>query len=147
MKKITLQKVKETADELDTGMRCFYNVKTMELLSIIDFNRFDCMGDEELWQDVQEQIDEHWDDLVEINAMESHDSFRVMERYAELIKDEELQGRLYYALRGPNPFRNFKYHIDNSGEYRQKWFDFKAAQYIEWVKEQMEVNDIKIEDE
>jgi len=100
-------------------------------------DRFDGMGDDELWQDAQDKIDAQWSDLVEIVAMESHDSFQVMEDFTELLDDKELQDRLFFALRGPNPFRNFKYIIDNAGEYRQEWFDYQAQQYVGWVEDQV----------
>lgn len=29
------------------------------------------------------------------------------------------------SFKQAEPFQNFKYEIDNSGEYRQQWFDFK----------------------
>jgi hypothetical protein len=50
--------------------------------------------------------------------------------------------RLEEALRRPKPFANFKFDIDNSGLYRQKWFDFKKLQMIEWVRGQVIVNDL-----
>lgn len=31
------------------------------------------------------------------------------------------------------PFREFKFVIDNSGIYREQWFDFKNAQLKQWV--------------
>lgn len=40
-------------------------------------------------------------------------------------------------LNRSKPFSNFKWIIDNSGDYRQKWFDFKNQKYIEWVEEKI----------
>jgi len=137
MIKLTDIQIKEIADELDSGMLCYFNVKSHELLTTINMDRFGGMGDDELWQDAQDKIDEQWSDLVEIVAMESHDSFRVMENFTESLDDKELQDRLFFALRGPNPFRNFKYIIDNAGDYRQKWFDYQAQQYVAWVEDQV----------
>ena len=56
--------------------------------------------------------------------------------FAESIDNTRLQDRLINALNKSKPFQNFKRQIDNSGEYRQFWFDFKKKRYIEWVKEQ-----------
>lgn len=42
------------------------------------------------------------------------------------------------ALNRSKPFRNFKWQIDNSGDYRQVWFDFKRRRYKEFVKKQIE---------
>ncbi len=30
--------------------------------------------------------------------------------------------------------------IDNSGEFRQQWFDYKKTRYIQWIKEQIDLN-------
>ena len=62
----------------------------------------------------------------------------MLANYAEGVNDEELQKRLFQALNRPKPFRNFKWIIDNSGEFRQKWFDHKTLQYKKWVKEQLD---------
>jgi hypothetical protein len=35
--------------------------------------------------------------------------------------------------------------VDNSGSYRQKWFDFKNQRLIEWVKDQLEILEFKYE--
>lgn len=48
-----------------------------------------------------------------------------------------LQEKLINALNRSKPFSNFKWIIDNSGDYRQKWFDFKNQKYIEWVEEKI----------
>jgi hypothetical protein len=48
-----------------------------------------------------------------------------------------LQEKLFNALNRKHPFREFKFVIDNSGEYRNAWFDFKNKQYFEWVENQL----------
>ena len=37
------------------------------------------------------------------------------------------------------PFANFKNIIDNSGEFRQQWFDFKQKQLEKYVKVLLEI--------
>ena len=75
--------------------------------------------------------------------MESHESFDVMAEFAESVDSRELRDSLINALNNKHPFRNFKWVVDNSGLYRQKWFDFKNQRLIEWVKDQLEVLDFK----
>ncbi len=57
-----------------------------------------------------------------------------MEDFLETIEDKQLHELLINALNRPKPFRNFKLQIDNFGDYRQKWFDFKQMRYIQWVR-------------
>ena len=58
-----------------------------------------------------------------------------MEEFIDTVDDEQLKQKLIYALNRNKPFRNFKYEIDYSDEYRQRWFDFKNRKYFEWVEE------------
>ena len=59
----------------------------------------------------------------------------MMEFADKLDNNEKLQNRLLDALRMRKPFREFKFVIDNSGVYRQKWFDFKNQWQINYVDE------------
>ena len=118
-------------------MKCFYNKQTGEIKILLDFDNFDG-ADEELWEEEIKEIDEHWGDLVEFEKMSSRESFQLMVDFAESVDNPSLQDRLFIALNRTNPFRNFKCHIDNSGKYRQRWFNYKDLRYIEWVKEQLD---------
>ena len=64
------------------------------------------------------------------------ESLRIMEGFIYSLPDQahELKTRLTQALNNAKPFRNFKYIIDNSGQYREQWFAFKSQQLIELVK-------------
>ena len=100
-----------------------------------------CSGGHPEWHiqgNVLDHLEENWDKYVEIDRMESHESFEIMEDFAESIDDARLQEKLFHALNKSKPFRNFKWVIDNSGEYRQRWFDFKKARYIQIVKDKIE---------
>lgn len=138
MEFITAQQIKEIADELDTGMRCFWNRKTNELafvpdeMSMPDF-------DTEPWQEEFDKIEEHAGDYVEIERPQSRDSFQFMEEFTESLPDNlKLKSTLLRALERKKPFREFKYEIDDSGEYREQWFAFKDSKLRQWVKDQIE---------
>ncbi len=61
-----------------------------------------------------------------------------MEDFAEnLNENKQLQGRLLYALNKRKPFREFKFIIDNSGDFRQQWFDFKNNWQQEFVEQEL----------
>jgi len=134
MIKLTGQQIKNIAEELECGMRCYYNKKTGEIKSVMDVDKH-AYGDTEFWEDAAQEIEDHYDDYVEFEGMESFDSFKIMEDFANRIEDFGLKSALFGALSRKHPFRNFKNIIDNSGPYRQEWFDFKSQRYIEWVKD------------
>ncbi|WP_339739448.1 UPF0158 family protein [uncultured Sunxiuqinia sp.] len=137
--KLTEKQIEEIADNLDCGMRCFYNLKTGGIKTLLNFDSW-IGADEEPWEEEAKEIDENLDDYFEFEGFETHESFRIMADFAERIDDPKLQDQLINALNRPKPFRNFKWQIDNSGEYRQQWFDYKKMRYIQRVKEQIDLN-------
>jgi hypothetical protein len=139
--KLTENQIKEIADNLDCGMRCFYNLKTGEIKTLPNFDSW-IGADEELWQEDSKEIDDNWADYFQFEGFESHESFRLMADFAESVGDVRLQDKLINALNKPKPFQNFKWQIDNSGKYRQQWFDFKRMRYIQWVNEQIELKNV-----
>ena len=135
--KLTEQQIKEVVDNLDGGMRCFYNLKSGVIKILPNYENM-MIADEELWEKEIEELDKNWDDYFEFEALTSRASFMIMDDFVDTVDDQILQGRLINALNRPKPFRNFKWEIDNSGVYREKWFDFKEMRYIEAVKQQIE---------
>jgi len=139
--KLTDQQIKEIADNLDSGMRCFYNKQTGIIKTVLNFDSW-IGADEEPWEEELKEIDENWSYYFEFEGMTSRESFNLMADFAESIDNSRLQDRLINALNKPKPFQNFKWQIDNSGEYRQQWFDYKKMHYIELVKGQIDNNNI-----
>jgi len=134
---LTDVQINEIADGLDSGMKCYYNLLTGNIKTIIDFDSW-AGADDELWEDDINEIDEHFGDFFVFENMSSRDSFNLMVDFVDVVVDSNIQSKLINALNKSKPFRNFKHAIDNSGEYRQQWFDFKKSRYIEWVKDQIE---------
>ena len=141
---LTEKQIEKIADYLESGLRCFYNLRSGEIKSILNFNSW-VGADEEPWEEELEEIDEHWNDYFEFVGFESHESFQIMADFAESIEDHRLQNRLIDALNKRKPFQHFKWEIDNSGKFRQQWFDYKKMCYIQWVKEQIDLKNMDFE--
>lgn len=137
--KPTEKQIEEIADNLDCGMRCYYNLKTGDLKTIIDFDSW-IDADEEPWDEDLKEIEKNRSDYIEFEGMTSNDSFKIMTDFADNIDNKKIQDKLYNALNKSKPFRNFKWQIDNSADYRQQWFDFKKIRYIQLVKDQIDTN-------
>jgi hypothetical protein len=146
MIRITKEQIKEIADQLDCGMKCYIDKETGIIKSVPDFDSWQT-GDTELWEDVLNELDENWGNYLEIERMESHISFDVMVEFAEDVDSRELHDTLINVLNRKHPFGNFKWVIDNSGPYRQKWFDFKTQSLKDWVIAQLEGANIAHDDE
>jgi len=121
------------AESIDAGFVCFLNEETLEVEEVpkallddpLDFERTTGfgMGDHQMKH-------ENWCSYFKFEPLESHDSFKIMEAFAEYLEDENFQDTLFHVLSHKRPFANFKWKIDNS-PYRQDWFDFKQ----EWLED------------
>jgi hypothetical protein len=135
MPTLTEQQRKEIAEQLDCGFRSFWHKPTAELLFVPDLNN-NPFTDTEFFEDDLEKLDNNFGDYIEIEKPTSSDSFQIMANFTEQLKDnEKLKNELIKALNKKKPFREFKFVIDNSGIYRQQWFDFKNAQLKQWVSD------------
>ncbi len=140
---LTNDQIKEIAEQLDCGMRCYINKETGEIISVLNFESWQT-DDREPWEDVLNELEEHWDKYIEIERMESHESFEIMADFANSADSRELRNSLINALNKKHPFQNFKWVVDNSGPYRQKWFNFKNQCLIEWVEKKLdEINSLE----
>ena len=146
MIRITKEQIKEIADQLDCRWKCYINKETGIIKSVPDFDIMQTSSTEP-WDSVLNELDENWGNYLEIEKMESHESFEIMVEFAEDVDSKELHDALINALNRKHPFQNFRFVIDNSGPYRQKWFDFKTQSLKEWVIAQLEGSDIAHEDE
>ncbi len=141
--------IKEIAEYLDAGLHCYFHRKTGEFVYLTD-------EEAELDWESEEETDEEYEnedslklvikvmtdpDFRLIPKMMSHESFRIMENFISTLDDKALIQRLSQAISGRKPFANFKFQIDQSGDYRQQWFDFKSKQIEEWVRDQVEMMD------
>jgi hypothetical protein len=133
------EQIKEITEQLDCGFRAFYHKTTGDLVFIIDTRKFPEAEIDEADED-SEKLAKNPDDYLEVEAMESHDAFRVMEAFAEQLTDTKLQDKLFRALNKRGPFQEFRFVLDNAGDYLQQWYAFKNQQYIDWVAQQIEAN-------
>ena len=122
----------DIADSIDAGLVCFLNLETLEVEHV---PKELVTSAEEYELITGESIDDlglnhlSWKKYSTFEPLESHDSFEIMESFAEDISDSKFQDKLTYALNNRKPFANFKHIIDNS-RYRQDWFYFKN----DWLK-------------
>ena len=130
---LSTSQIKEIADHLDCGLKCYYNRKTNEIKAIPDFDK-SIYVDTEIWQDLIDEIEEHFEDYFVFEQMSSSESFQVMIAFVNEVEDESFRKRLVFALNRSHPFRKFKDEIDFNGEYRERWFKLKEEKYIEYVK-------------
>jgi len=138
---ITIDKLKEIAGQIDMGLTCFIHKQSGEVVSFAGEDELDLALDEDNpWAEEIEKVEKDADNYVQIEKMDTHESFSLMEDFIGIVNSLGLKGKLYNALSGKKPFRHFKAIIDDS-EYRQDWFDFKDQKMLDHVKEQIDAID------
>jgi membrane-associated HD superfamily phosphohydrolase len=136
---MTDEQIIELADNLDSGLRCFVHRQEKKIVTMPDIDEHeDSFKD---WNKVFNEVNDS-EKYFEIKKMDTNESFRLMTNFIETVGDSRQKNRFEEALSKPRPFRNFKFEVDQSGPFRQQWFDFKRRQMIEWVKGQVIVNNL-----
>jgi|SRR5688572_722151 len=130
---LTEDQIRQIANELDSGFSCFIHKVTAEIIAIPHDTSHPDM-DMSAWKDDIKKVESKRKQYLVIDPLESRDSFDIMKDFTNQVEDEKLRSRLISALNHRKPFSHFKFEIDNSGEYRQKWFDFKSNSLQQLVR-------------
>lgn len=131
--------VERIAALLLKGMICFYQLDNKKIYHIPDdedYFNYDLTPEEE---DILDEIEDNPDNFAEFTKMESSQEHQVMENFADrIVKERNFQDELFNALNKPKAATAFKFLVDNSGKYRDRWIEFRLDKYKDWVKEQID---------
>lgn len=140
--KLTQLQIREIAQDLQAGMKVFINRANLEIKAILDWDQMS--GDTEFWDEELQLIEKEWTDYIIIEKMDSTEAFKIMEDFINEINDKKLRDDLMKILNRRSPFANFKSEVETSS-YRQKWFDFRNKIYEEYVRQQLEFENMEFE--
>ncbi len=139
--------VHTVAENIDCGLVCYINPETLEVEEIpkgmldgfSDFSNHREFGDEDEDEDEDEQkfLHENWETYITVEPRESSESFKIMEKFVDVVNDKNLKNKLINALNNRKPFANFK-NIVESSNYRKEWFAYKQKQLEMKVWEELE---------
>ena len=135
------EKLIDIAGEMDIGMICFVHRDTGELISyprdLEDGDYFE--GEDNLWLPDIEKVSADPDSYIEIGPMPASESFKVMEDFADSVKDYSIQEPLIRVLSNKKPFAHFKALVHQLPErHKNAWFAFKEQKMTEWIKAQLD---------
>ena len=134
--KLSEDQIRQIVDQLDAGFRCYVHKLTLEIITIPNDSNYPDM-DFSFWKNDIKKIESKRDQYTVIDPLETKDSFKMMAEFSSQLEDGNLKSKLISALTHSKPFKHFKFVIDNSGGFRQQWFDFKNVWLQEWVREQI----------
>jgi hypothetical protein len=135
---ISPDNIKEIADQLESGMKCWYHIPTEKILwAPGSSGNWDI--DEEVWEEVFNEIEEKEHECIAFERLDAKEEFRVMADFAENeVDDPQVRDRLIYALNQRKPFMHFKSEIHYNEKYLEAWYVFKQQNYIQKVVEQLD---------
>ncbi|MES2265449.1 MAG: UPF0158 family protein [Bacteroidota bacterium] len=133
---ITQDKLKEIADNLDMGMRCFYNKVTSEIESYP--KNLEYTGLEDEWEDTVSKIEANAANYYEFESMNSNEAFNVMMDFTNEITDKSIYNKFLNALSRKKPFANFNNLLQYYPYLQQEWFAYKSRKSSTFVKGQMD---------
>lgn len=88
----TEEHIKEIAELLDCGELCYFHEATGTIEHHPDPNNE--YFDPEPWQETLDRIDANWGEYLQFEKMDSNQSLRVMEDFANSLTDENFRTRL-----------------------------------------------------
>jgi hypothetical protein len=136
--------IKIIAEELDCGFRAFIHRKTGQLLFIPDTNSYSDL-DTDVWNEEIETLENNIAEYYEIKKWTSNETFEIMRAFTDQLTDHTLKRQLFESLQKRKPFREFRYVIDDSDDFREQWFDFKNKWQQDYVARYL--NQLKPSDE
>ncbi|TAJ14745.1 hypothetical protein DMA11_04210 [Marinilabiliaceae bacterium JC017] len=137
--------INSIAQSIDAGFICFVNPLSKEMEEVPQLFIEDPHEYEMVTGFTAETMNlkyTNWETYLTIEPLRSHDSFKIMEAFADEMEDSALQQELFNALNRRRPFAHFKAIIDDS-PFRQAWFDFKQQKLEAYVND--ELNDSSLD--
>jgi hypothetical protein len=136
---LTEKEAEKIASQLLKGMICFYQLDEKNIFFLPDdedYFNYDLTPEEE---DVLDEIDEDPDNFAEFTKMELAQEHQMMENFTDhIVKEKNFQEELFNALSKPKAAVAFKFLIDSSGAYKDKWDEYRLMKYKDWVFEQVD---------
>jgi hypothetical protein len=116
-------------------MVCFFHRSTGEILCHPDPD--DLYFEPEPWQELIDKVNADEENFTAFEKMNSTESFRIMEDFADSISDIDDRSKALERLARRKPFSHFKAYIESS-HYREAWFALRRQAYAEFVRRQVE---------
>jgi len=116
--------VKEIAEYLEMGLIVFVNPETFEIESVPKDYDISIADFEFYYEKVE--------DWIEIEPLESRESYEVMKSFVDNLPEGKEKNKLSDAIEGYKPFFNFNRLIHNSEE-RENWFKHRTCYFEKYV--------------
>jgi len=97
-------------------------------------------------EEIRERIDAGFGErYLAVEAVESHESFRIMEDFAAALPDSRWRARLMEAMARNKPFRRFKDIVHSDLTLRDQWFAFRDDALADYARDWLAAHGIEAE--
>jgi hypothetical protein len=129
--------INRIAQSIDAGFICYLNPETLEMEQIQKSLVDNPGGPKKItgfgFENGKPEHD-NWDKCYVFKPLNRHESYKIMEAFAENVGDKILQEELFYALSRENPFADFE-HVINIRRQDNNCFFFKMERLEDHVKQ------------
>ncbi len=132
--------VKEVAESIDAGFVCYINKQTREIYTLPKNLNDELFEEDEEFEELMGTVNS-WESVEVVEPLPSHESFEIMDAFAEYVPDTNFSIQLKDVLRRKKPFRGFKDMVDDS-PMRDTWFHFKEKYLEKYVYELLLVSEL-----
>ncbi len=140
--RISFQKLKEAFNFSSDDVTHYLNIKKGSIAMHSNFSgAFDEDGNE-----ICEPNPFYKNIYVEIPGILYYEAYRDMERFAEQVKDENIQKKLKKAINNKGAFRLFTYVLMDYPEERENWFKFQEECVRNRIFDWLEENNLELEE-
>ena len=126
-------KILEMAELVDAGECVWFHRHTQNILSHPDPDGYQYSAEHDyLVEDVMQEVNEDFDNYIKIPALPSHDSYKIMEGFADTMIDERKRFHLFDALNSKKPFRHFRQAVETDGllDDWHAYYDSRLQDYV-----------------
>lgn len=130
------EKMQEVADALQSGKSAYIHREHHEVIPMGDPEN-DPTVDPDVHEILEIRIAEAGDNYIHVDLMPTKESFALLQAYIDRVRDQELWLELGYAIKRPNPFRNFRQLLKKYPEDYERWKRFRNKRVLKYIEEQL----------
>lgn len=141
--------ISDIVDNLECGFSTKIDVEKAIVVSVVNENGEEMEffeedsedGNNETDEDVDTKEDDYFGTFMNIDRLESFESFEIMENFANSLDVSPLKSKLLNALQHKKPFANFN-AIIHSSTAKEHWFHFRRKALEQYVVDTLTSNSL-----
>jgi hypothetical protein len=141
--------ISDIVDNLECGFSTKIDVEKAIVVSVVNENGEEMEffeedsedGNNETDEDIDTKEDDYFGTFMNIDRLESFESFEIMENFANSLDVSPLKSKLLNALQHKKPFANFN-AIIHSSTAKEHWFHFRRKALEQYVVDTLTSNSL-----